>query len=180
LHSIWCMYVDFWLFLLSKFFLYVFISARGVTIRIRIVNGGQCPQSLETKKKSQQQNFAKRSKNINLIVDVYVLFKCPAIHRGTQLFLRGPLNTRESRFTPKKKYNSLLNHMFLLYIKCSFPFIATSSHSLSRTPLTEKKRSWRHGVMSRKCMPLWFSLSLVCESFLNSLQKKNAVMPFAL
>jgi hypothetical protein len=131
------------------------------------------------KKKSQQQNFAKRSKNINLIVDVYVLFKCPAIHRGTQLFLRGPLNTRESRFTPKK-------NITVYWIIC---FSSTSNVHSHSSPLlvipslahrSQKKKivtSWRNVSKMYAAMILAF---VGVREFFELSSKKNAVMPFAL
>lgn len=95
-------------------------------------------ESFENKKKSQQQNFAKPSKYINLIVDVYVCLcdssKCPVFFYGIFKINFVRKKYRE-RITPKKikkcVWKRLLNHMFLY--QCSFPFIATSSVSLFRS-----------------------------------------------
>lgn len=142
-------------------------------------------ESFENKKKSQQQNFAKPSKYINLIVDVYVCLcdssKCPVFFYGIFKINFVRKKYRE-RITPKKikkfVWKGLLNHMFLYH--CSFPFIATSSVSLSfaRTQkmFTQFVTSWAQCLEMYAAFGLWFSLSLVCESFLNSSKRGNVLL----
>lgn len=158
----WKIFPQNWLTLIAQHLMHVrrfltlsfgVLFSAQVIKRIRIVNwGGQWPQQWvsKTKKKSQQQNFAK---NINLIVvDVYVLFKCPAIHRPIHItlsyFCGTALLTRDERNLHQKKYNSYWIICFSSIYQCShshsspllvIPSLPQLAH---RSHFTQNVTSW--------------------------------------